>query len=232
VTALLEPVPGVLMLQKTWGSNIYLIPGRSTTLIDAGFPLDERRIIKALDETGLGMIVATHYHIDHVGTISALKRRFGTEVAAHTTDAAVMEGKVPYRVYKLDPLRTVYYKVLSPLYKYEFVEVDTHLEEGSLLDVLGGLEVIHLPGHTEGSIGLYQPDRGILFSGDTIRNERNVLEGPPPNFSVDVREAFTNLEEKLLKLDFDVLLPGHGEPVLGGARRAVERLLLEAHIGA
>jgi glyoxylase-like metal-dependent hydrolase (beta-lactamase superfamily II) len=227
VTSLLEPVPGVLMLQKTWGSNIYLIPGEPTTLIDAGFPLDQRRIVKALDETGLGMIVATHYHIDHVGTIAALKRRFAAEVAAHNTDASVMEGKVPYRIYKLDPLRTVYYKVLSPLYRYEFVEVDKHLVEGNVLDILGGLEVIHLPGHTEGSIALYQPDRGILFSGDSLRNERNVLEGPPPNFSVDIREAFTNLEQKLLLRDFDVLLPGHGEPVLRGAKPAVERLLRE-----
>jgi glyoxylase-like metal-dependent hydrolase (beta-lactamase superfamily II) len=215
------------MLRKTWGSNIYLIPGKPNTLIDAGFPLDERRILKALDGARLDLIVATHYHIDHVGTMSRLKGRFACEVAAHTSDAGVMEGAVPYRVYQLDLLRNVYYKVLSPMYQYEYVGVDRPLEDGNALEVLGGLEVVHLPGHTEGSIALYQSDRGILFSGDTIRNEKNVLEGPPPKFSENIDEALENIREKVLMLDFDVLLPGHGEPILSGARLGVERLVRE-----
>ena len=225
MTTLREPVPGVLMFERTWGSNVYIIPGDATTLIDAGFPLDERRIVKALDGNQLGLMVATHYHIDHVGPISRLKERFGGEVAAHSADAGVMEGTIPYRLYKLDPLRTVYYKVLSPLYQYEFVQVDRWLEDGNILDVLGGLEVIHLPGHTEGSIALYQPERGILFSGDTIRNEKRILEGPPPNFSIGIKEAFRHIRDKVLERDFDVLLPGHGEPVTSGARQGVERLV-------
>jgi glyoxylase-like metal-dependent hydrolase (beta-lactamase superfamily II) len=212
------------MLRKTWGSNIYIIPGERNVLIDAGFPLDERRVVRAIGDSGLDLMVATHYHIDHVGTMSRLKGRFGAAVAVHRADAGILEGTVPYRFYKLDPLKAVYYKLLAPLYPYEFVRVDRRLEDGDILEALGGLEVIHLPGHTEGSIALYQSDRGILFSGDTIRNEKNVLQGPPPEFSVETDKAFENIKEKVLQRDFEVLLPGHGEPLLTGARRRVERL--------
>lgn len=222
-----EPVPGVLMLERSWGSNIYMIAGERPVVIDAGFPLDERRILKSLDGASPGMLVATHYHIDHVGPMARLKRRFGCAVAAHECDAAVMEGTKPYQVYKLDLLRTVYYKVLAPFYPYENVSVDVRMGEGDVLDVLGGLEVIHLPGHTEGSVALYQRERGILFTGDTIRNERGVLEGPPPQFTPGLDESFENIRRKVLELDFEVLLPGHGDALTQGARDAVEKMMRE-----
>ncbi len=220
-----EPVPGVFMLERTWGSNIYVSAGERPVIIDAGFPLDERRILKFLNGSAPRMLVATHYHIDHVGPMSRLKRRFGSAVAAHVCDAPVMEGTRPYEVYKLDLLRTAYYKALAPLYRYEHVGVDVKLEEGEVIDALGGLEVVHLPGHTDGSVALYQRERGILFTGDTIRNERGVLEGPPPQFSPGLEESFDGIRRKVLALDFDVLLPGHGEPLTRGARGAVEAMM-------
>ncbi len=222
-----ETAPGVFMVERTWGSNVYVIGEERPVLIDAGFPLDEKRIIRALRGAAPALMVATHYHIDHVGSMSRIKRRFASAVAAHGIDALVMEGAVPYQVYKLDPLRAVYYRLLAPLYPYEFVEVDTRLEEGDVVDVLGGLEVIHLPGHTDGSIALYQKERGILFTGDTIRNEKGVLEGPPPQFSPRIEDSFTHIRKKVLELDFEVLLPGHGEPLMEGARHAVERMMRE-----
>ena len=220
-----EPVPGVFMIERTWGSNIYVIPGDGHTIIDAGFPLDKRRIIRSLKGASPRLIVATHYHIDHVGSIADLKSRYGSQVAAHEADAPVMEGTKPYQLFKLDPMRMAYYKVFSPLYRYKYVEVDLRLEEGDAIDALGGLEVVHLPGHTDGSIALYQQETGIVFSGDTIRNERGVLEGPPPKFSPGIEESFRHIREKVLELDFDILLPGHGEPLVGGAKQRVERMM-------
>lgn len=223
-----EPVRGVFMLRRTWGCNVYIIGRDGNALIDAGFPLDERRIVRGLGGSGPRLMVATHYHIDHVGPMASLKERFGSKIAVHATDALVMEGTVPYQLYKLDPLRTVYYKVLSPLYRYRFAAVDQRLKEGDSVDALGGLEVVHLPGHTDGSIALYQRKMGILFSGDTIRNEKGILDGPPPQFSPGIEESFRHIRDKVLKLDFDILLPGHGEPLVGGAREKVESMMRES----
>ena len=67
----------------------------------------------------------------------------------------------------------------------------------------------------------------MLFTGDTIRNEDGVLEGPPPQFTPELEAAFEKIEEKVMPLDFDIILPGHGDPVMSDAREAVGRMLDE-----
>jgi glyoxylase-like metal-dependent hydrolase (beta-lactamase superfamily II) len=223
-----EVIPGVFTVERTQGSNVYLVVGEVTLLIDAGFPMDARRVIRQLGGGSNGnpdLIVATHCHIDHMGSIRRLKDALGAHVAAHEADACVMEGRAPYQSYKVDALRTLYYKALAPLFRYENVTVDTMLSEGDVLESLGGLETIHVPGHTAGSIMLYQAERGVLFSGDTLRNEKGVLQGPPPEFSPGIDEAFWHIKEKVLSLEFGTLLPGHGEPLLEDARAEVERMM-------
>jgi hydroxyacylglutathione hydrolase len=223
-----EVVPGVFFVESTRGSNVYLVGEEHTALVDAGFPMDAKRIMRQLRNKREGfpsLLIATHYHIDHVGSLKTLKEAFGATVAAHRADADVMEWKVPYQRFKVDMLRTIYYGALAPLFRYEKVSVEEKLCDGAILDVFGGLEVIHVPGHTEGSIMLHQKEKGMLFSGDTLRNENGVLQGPPPEFSPGIDEAFWHIKEKILNLDFDVLLPGHGVAVLGNARAKVEQML-------
>jgi len=225
---MLEVLTGVSIVERTQGSNVYLVDGEPPALIDAGFPLDARRVIRQLRKNqnrDPGFLVATHYHIDHMGSARTLKGAFKATIAVHDADADIVEGKAPYQMFKVDALRTIYYSALAPLFRYENVMVETRLFEGEILELLEGLEVIHVPGHTAGSIMLYEAKRGILFSGDTLRNEKGVLEGPPPEFSPGVDEAFWHIKEKVLRLDFDTLLPGHGGPVIGGARAKVERMM-------
>ena len=226
-----EVIPGVFAFERTQGSNVYLIGGEPATLVDAGFPRDAGRVMHQLKKNRRAypsLLIATHYHIDHVGSLRNLKEAFGAAVAAHGADADVIEGKVPYQMFKVDALRTFYYGVLAPLFRYENVLVETRLSEGDVIGAMGGLEVIHVPGHTEGSIMLYQAKRGILFSGDTLRNEKGVLQGPPPDFSPGTDEAFWHIKEKILNLDFEILLPGHGAAVLDGARAKVKQMLRSA----
>ena len=223
-----EVITGVPIVERTQGSNVYLVDGEPPALIDAGFPLDARRVIRQLRKNqnrDPGFLIATHYHIDHMGSARTLKDAFKATIAVHDADADIIEGKAPYQMFKVDALRTIYYSALAPLFRYENVMVEERLFEGEILDLFEGLEVIHVPGHTAGSIMLYEAKRGILFSGDTLRNEKGILEGPPPEFSPGVDEAFWHIKEKVLRLDFDTLLPGHGAPVIGGARAKVERMM-------
>jgi glyoxylase-like metal-dependent hydrolase (beta-lactamase superfamily II) len=224
----IEVVPDVLKASHTWGCNVYMITSPGLAFIDTGFPLDARTLkdwAASVDPEGPEWLVATHCHLDHTGSMHRLKEAFGSRIAAHEDDAGVMEGTVPYMKFKLDPLHAVYYKVLSPLYPFEYVDVDRRLSDGDVLDLLGGLEVVSVPGHTDGSIALYQRERRLLFTGDTIRNEGGVLDGPPPQFTPRMDEAFDGIERRLMTLDFEVLLPGHGDPITAGAREAVGRML-------
>jgi len=96
------------------------------------------------------------------------------------------------------------------------VRPDSLLKDG---DEVAGLRVIHIPGHTPGSIALY--DGTLLFSGDTLNVREGRVQGPPPQYTADMRQAIASVR-KLLSLKFDVLLPGHGDPVVG---RASEKAL-------
>jgi len=225
-----EVAPGVFLVARTLGSNVYITTGTSPAVIDAGFHVDAARVIRCFSGGGTPpvRVVATHYHLDHSGALARIKERFGAFAAAHALDAPVIEGRAPYGRLWVDPLRTAYYRALSPLLlRFEPTAVEERLEEGDTVDALGGLEVVVVGGHTAGSVALYQQRLGVLFSGDILRNERGVLEGPPPRFSPNAEEAFYNTREKLLELDFGVLLPGHGEPVTRDARGAVRRMMME-----
>ena len=224
---------GLWMMARTWGCNVYIVGEGRPSLIDAGFPLDTRsigRMLRSRDPAGPEYLVATHYHLDHMGSMSRLKKQFSCHVVAHQDDADIMEGTAPYPTFKLDPLRAFYYKVLGPLYPYECVKVDRRLTDGDVIDLMGGLTVVHTPGHTAGSMMLFQPDRRMLFTSDTIRNEDGVLDGPPPQYTPDMESAFESIEEKVMALDFDILLPGHGDVILSGAREAVGRMLQERKV--
>ncbi|MDD5748694.1 MAG: MBL fold metallo-hydrolase [Actinomycetota bacterium] len=224
-----EVCPSIFLLRKTHGSNVYLIQDTELFLIDAGFPLDAKKISNAVSQFGTHVcMVATHYHLDHVGSMKMLSENFGWGIAAHEDDALVMEGKIPYEIFEMEPLKRLYYRLLAPLYKYEFVTVDSKLIDGDFMDVIEGLKVIHIPGHTEGSIALYSESRKILFSGDTLRCEKGILEGPPPKFNTNIEQAYKSIREKLLDLDFETLLPGHGVPILKNARKEVVRMLRES----
>ena len=96
-------------------------------------------------------------------------------------------------------------------------KVDRYLEARDVIDALGGLQVIHTPGHTPGSMCLYQQERKILFCGDVLFNAYPItgkpgLQLPLSLVSVDNAGAYASAV-KLSALDVQVLCPGHGEPI-------------------
>jgi glyoxylase-like metal-dependent hydrolase (beta-lactamase superfamily II) len=107
--------------------------------------------------------------------------------------------------------------------------VDRPLDDGEVIEPLGEMHVIHTPGHTPGSICLYQPQRRILFCGDALFNANPVtgrpkLQLPGPSVNVDSAQARQSVR-KLSELPVDVLCPGHGEPILDGAGEQIRALL-------
>ena len=152
-------------------------------------------------------IVITHCHIDHVRGLAALKAATGASVAVHEADADFVSGQAKYS----SPGGAVglAFKVASSMMSVKPVEPEMRLKDG---DAVGRLSVIHTPGHTPGSISLLDRESKVLFVGDTARYMKAKLEGPPPQFTKDMRQAKVSIE-RLAALDFQVMLSGHGEPL-------------------
>jgi glyoxylase-like metal-dependent hydrolase (beta-lactamase superfamily II) len=98
------------------------------------------------------------------------------------------------------------------------VAVDISLKDG---DAIGDLTVILTPGHTEGSIMLLDKNRKVLFSADTLRLDKGKVATGPEHFTWN-KDRQTESIRRVAALDFDVMLPGHGEPLVGDASAAVK----------
>jgi glyoxylase-like metal-dependent hydrolase (beta-lactamase superfamily II) len=227
-------VPDVYLFEGLRGANVYLLlSNEGLTLVDSGMSGNADSIAAQLEEAGHSLsqvhsIVLTHTHVDHVGSAAELVGRSGAQILAH-------RAEVPYiEQIQTMPSTSLFRRLMNwlsdrVLFGATAPHVDRPLDEGDTIEALGGLQVIHTPGHTPGSISLYQPERRIVFCGDALFNA-NPLTGSPglrfplPTATLDGEQARESVA-KLSALDVDVLCCGHGEPILGGAGAQIAALL-------
>ncbi len=185
----------------------------SLTLVDTGIQPDGKKILGHLTTkmmrkpSDVKTIVLTHCHVDHVRGAAGLKAATGANVAVHDADADFVSGKGKYP--SPGGAAGLLFGLMSPFFRSPPVEPDIRLKEN---DMVGRFVVLHTPGHTPGSISLYDKAGKVLFVGDTVRYIKGKLQGPPPNFTLDMGQAKASIE-RLGQLDFDIMLSGHGEPL-------------------
>ncbi len=196
-------------------SNIYLIIDKTITLIDAGtgvnFKMIEQNLGKFnLKPSDVELLINTHCHYDHVGG----NRDFvtvGCKVAVHELEADLLR--------KGDQVVTLaggFGKRLDP------IEVERELRDGDRIK-LGELtlQVLHTPGHTLGSISLYEPKELLLFSGDTIFRDGVGRTDLPTSEAAALRRSIY----RLAKLNVRKLYPGHGPFAEEGANKFISRIV-------
>jgi glyoxylase-like metal-dependent hydrolase (beta-lactamase superfamily II) len=194
--------------------NVYLVEdGENLTLIDTGLPRNDKKILKYIESIGrksndVKTIVLTHFHIDHVGSLKKIKEATGAKVAAHEVEAEIISSK------KTAPKpKNLMIKALTAVIKADPVDVELPLKDN---DKVGRLTVVYTPGHSEGSISLLDAERRVIFVGDTVRFNGDKIEGPPERFTLDPQKAKDSIGH-LASFDFDILLSGHGEPLMPNA---------------
>ncbi len=199
--------------------NVYLVEdGDKLILIDTGLPRSDKKITKYIEGLGrkptdVSTIILTHFHIDHVGSAKKMKELTNAKVAVHELDADYVAGK------KAPPKpKNLMFKALSSVVKASPVEVDLLLKDN---DKVGRLTVIHTPGHSEGSIALLDSERKVMFVGDTIRFMDGKITGSPEHFTLDPEKAKESAK-KISTFDFDIMLSGHGQPLMPEASKKVK----------
>jgi len=195
-----------------FGENTYLIydETKQCVIIDPGCssPSEEDRLFGFIDSHQLKplMVINTHGHVDHVVGNNAVKRRYGVSVAAHSdTHYDFTQAK-----------RQAVWLGFQPVGDIDLPDVD--LEDDQEIKVGEGvLEVICTPGHAKGSISLYAPVEGWVFTGDALFC-RSVGRTDLPGG--DFNELRESIRSRLFTLpDETEVFSGHGETTTIGEEK-------------
>jgi hydroxyacylglutathione hydrolase len=216
----MEVIPGIHEI-NTRVSNCYLVVEDDIMLIDTGMPGNSSKIIDYLQEKvkrnphDIKTIAITHHHFDHVGSLDKIKKITGASVAIHHADAI-------YLLENENQTGPVFMRAMVNLikliYRTETVKADILLKDG---DQIGDYQVIHTPGHTPGSICLYNPQNKVIFVGDNLRYSEGKIKGPSSRLLPEPGK-FKESMKKLANLDIEVILSGHSPPVTSNTALKLE----------
>jgi hydroxyacylglutathione hydrolase len=179
---------------------------RAAMVIDPGDDIEDVLAIIRKHNLSVKQIVITHAHIDHVGGASKLRKITGAPILLNQND---------YDLLKMIDVQASWIGVPSP----GKIDIDQSIAQADQVKA-GALtaDVIHTPGHTEGSICLYFPAQQKLIAGDTLfAGSIGRTDLPGGSFE----KIISSLHEKVLALPDDtIVVPGHGPQTTIGEERA------------
>jgi hydroxyacylglutathione hydrolase len=178
---------------------------REAMVIDPGDDVEDVLALIRKHRLQVKQIVITHAHIDHVGGAMKLRAATGAPILLNQNDLALL---------RMLDVQAAWVGMASP----GKVVIDHNLGEANTVKA-GSLtaDVIHTPGHTEGSVCLYFPAEKKLVAGDTLfAGSIGRTDLPGGSFDKIIR----SLHEKVLALpDETVVVPGHGPLTTIGEER-------------
>ncbi|MFH1327921.1 MAG: MBL fold metallo-hydrolase [Candidatus Bathyarchaeota archaeon] len=191
-------------------SNTYLIKDETVTIVDPGHPENLGKLVNQLEEDeinlkSISLIVNTHGHFDHCGANNALKKISNAKIAIHQLEEE-------YLFSSLDEMSKIFGKKMQK-FKADFYLGD-YLKTGNM-----NFQVIHTPGHTPGGVCLYEKERKILLSGDTVFPHGNIGRTDLPGG--EINKLISSIR-RLCNLDVRVLCPGHMSVITEGANTQVK----------
>ena len=182
--------------------NTYLIHGEITILIDPGHSRHIPNLFHQMKEDGISpgeidLIILTHSHPDHFeGIVSFMDKP--VKIAMNREEERYLResGKLLFELMR------------QPMPEFR---IDFYLKEGELHLGEETLHIYQTPGHSPGSLSIHWSEKKVLFTGDLVFyggiGRTDFLEGN----SKLIKESI----ERMSRLDTELLLPGHGEMVMG-----------------
>lgn len=198
-------------------SNAYLINGNSgLILVDAGMPKKTNTLCEILNKNNfkikdISLIIVTHVHNDHVGSLYEIKERSNAKILVHKNEVNNLASgytKFPKGTYIFSKIISKFANnLLFSKNQFKPVKADIIIKDSFDLNEYGvNGEVFYTPGHTDGSISVIVDNKHLIV-GDTLFNW----------FPNSVYPPFANNEEKLIeswekinKLNCEYFYPGHG----------------------
>lgn len=182
---------------SNYGSNAYVLVGKKIALVDTSTSNNAQELLSGLESLNIrpenvDLVLFTHGHADHFGCAHLFPK---AEKRMHGFDAERVSFK------DLD------FTCSRALNEQALPEIDSPFTEGELVELKPfSLRVLFTPGHTAGSVCFFDEKNSLLFSGDTLFWGSCGRTDLPSGSDSQLIESL----EKLLTIDFRLLLPGHG----------------------
>jgi glyoxylase-like metal-dependent hydrolase (beta-lactamase superfamily II) len=222
-----QVVPGLWQVKISFVNAYLLGTPEGLVLIDTGIPGSAPTILDAIRSIGqaptdIHQILLTHCHVDHAGSLAALKQITGATAAMHPLDAAMVRTGNAKRPLKAAPgLANALISRLILLMassKIDPTEIEHEISDGDTL--VGGLKAIHVPGHCAGQLAFLWPQHGgVLIAADAAANVFGL--GLSPMYE-NLADGLDSLK-KLAALDFEVACFGHGKVIPSNASALFRR---------
>lgn len=197
-----------------FGVNTYILwddISKDATIIDPGMVNDsEQKIIDQIIEKNnlkLSHLVNTHMHIDHAFGVQYMKNRYNLKFECNIDDQFLAQ--------RLNEQAAMFGLPIS----IEELQIDVNLKNGDIIYVGDEeLRILHVPGHSPGSIVLYAPQSSFIISGDVLFNS-SIGRTDLPGGSYP--QLISAINEKLMTLPEDVIVyPGHGNETSIGQEKS------------
>ncbi len=213
--------------------NSYIIENDDSTvsLVDCGLKSTSKRLLSAMSSIdkspgSVREILITHAHFDHLGGASRVRSATGAKTHIHAHDRTYAQsGKNP-PISVPGPLGKVLALAGS---RIPSCQIDVELADGDRLDIGGGLQVLHTPGHSPGHCSFLLEKSGVLITGDAIMNFRDKLSYAFSAFCYDP-DMCKDTATRLGECDYDVAAFTHGPPIFDRARESLRNFIQKGRI--
>ncbi|MCK4455769.1 MAG: MBL fold metallo-hydrolase [Thermoplasmata archaeon] len=201
-----------LIADPGYDANMYLVMSGTSILIDTGTGLSPEECVNSLSEfidpKDIDRIILTHRHIDHVGGAKALSEACDATLYASEDEAPSLRSG--------DQVTTAARMFGKNLDKLDVESIGY----GDVIEIgAEGLRVIHTPGHTKGSICLYEEGTKSLLCGDTVFAYGGVGRWDFPTGNL---QELVESVKGLTEIPVENLYPGHGPVVQGNAHKHIQ----------
>lgn len=212
---------------------------KDMVMIDCGYPDFLPRIRQAAEERGLDIsrltaIIITHHDYDHMGALAQFKRTYpGIQVISSVEEADYISGKKKsLRLQQAEALQERLPEAekagglafQNTLRAMEPVPVDMPVTGGTVFPWCGGIEIVAMPGHMPGHIGVYLREKKVFVAGDSMMVDgEGELAHPNPQYTLDMEKARQSVG-RLLVYDIEEIVCYHGGVFRGNIPEGLTRI--------